>query len=90
MIHPRHKGKLRRSLFQKEGKRPGRATSFLQQVDVLGVWEQESQLRERQKKICAQTLGMARGLVWQQVWKQGTDTENKKRNWGWGWDRDYS
>lgn len=35
-VTPRHKGKLRTSLFHREGIIPGRATSFLQQGDRTG------------------------------------------------------
>lgn len=36
--------------------------------------------RKRQKKIRAQTLGIAGGLVWELVWELGADQENKDKN----------
>lgn len=56
---------------------------------MLGVWVQESQageltgpLKEETKENHVQTLGMSRGLAWEQVWELGTDPENKESNWG--------
>lgn len=73
MIHTKAQREIKNNPVPKGRRRPRRATDFLHpggQHWMLCVWKQGSkggsrqrQSRKRQKKICAQALGMAWGLV---------------------------